>query len=294
MTYKECRTCGDYLEVNPENYYYKMGNDGKYRFNSPDCKACYTEKDREQRRLEKLDEDYMGLNAVKPKPGSWGCPIQKEQTFQFLTLMGWKYNAEKNLWYDDIKKDKDGNFIGIWAKENLRRKVKTKLGDFVQVLLTKETFKPYVFKDKVNGLPRDTRKDEMIQNIIKDYFLDQIPLDQIRKKYNVTTTYIHQWAASYNRQQGESRAFRKVTNPRMRKPHKNNRQPLPICDIPELTVTKEEYLKYPKEYIRQIQIDYFTNTMKQVDVITKYGDDGFFAQYVIIRTIQTIKKNGKK
>ena len=288
MIYKECRTCQEYLEVNPENYYYKVADNGKYRFNSPDCKACYCEKEKEERRQLKEDEDYEGADAIKPKPGQWSCKVQKEQTFQFLTLMGWKYNEKKNIWYDDKKKDKDGNFIGIWAKEKLRRKVKTKGGDYPLVKLTKETFKPYVFKEKVNGLPRDTRKDEMIQNIIKDYFLNQIPLEQIRKKYNVTTTYIHQWAASYNRQQGEFRAFRKVANPRMQKPHKNNRQP--VYDIPELRVTKEEYLKYPKEFIRQIQIDYFTNTMKQVDIIAKYGDDGFFAQYVIIRTIQTIKK----
>ena len=150
MKYKECRTCGDYLEVNKDNFYYTIANNGKERFNSPDCKMCYTERDREQRRLEKLDEDYIGLNAIKPKPGQWGCPIQKEQTFQFLTLIGWKYNAEKNLWYDNIKKTSDGKFIGVWAREKLRRKTITKTGEFIKIQLTEETFKPFVFKEKVN------------------------------------------------------------------------------------------------------------------------------------------------
>lgn len=293
MIYKECRTCGDYLEVNNENFYIKTHNNGKVRFNSPDCKPCFSEKEREQRKARKEDKDYEGNDKIKSKPGEWACKIQKEQTFKFLTLMGWKYNEEKNLWYDDIKKTSDGKFIGIWDKQMLRKKTKTKLGDFVQVQLTLDSFKPYVFKDKINGLPRDTRKDEMIQGIIKDYFLHQTPLEEIRKKYNVVTSYVHYWAAAYNKQLDNFRAFRKVSHPRMQKPHKNNRQP--IYDIPELTVIKEEYLNYTKEYIRQIQIDYFTHTMKQVDVMAKYGDDAFFAKYVIIRTLQTIKKqkNGK-
>jgi hypothetical protein len=121
MEFKVCRTCGEELEVTKENFYFRLDAKGKYRFSSPDCRECINEKDREERLREK-ELDVCGSDRVKIKPGTWSDDKQKAQTFQFLTLMGWKYNPEKNLWYDNIKKTADGKFIGVWQKDTSRKR----------------------------------------------------------------------------------------------------------------------------------------------------------------------------
>ena len=121
MEFKVCRTCGEELEILKENFYFQVKENGKHRFTSPDCRQCINERDRVERAKEKED-DICGSDRVTTKPGTWTDDKQKAQTFQFLTLIGWKYNPEKNLWYDDIKKTSDGKFIGVWEKNKKRKR----------------------------------------------------------------------------------------------------------------------------------------------------------------------------
>lgn len=45
------------------------------------------------------------------KPNTWKDEEQRILTWSFLESMGWKFNEEKGIWYDDKIKDKDGNWL---------------------------------------------------------------------------------------------------------------------------------------------------------------------------------------
>jgi hypothetical protein len=81
----------------------------------PRCKDC--ERINESKKYRQKIEDRGGSERVPPKPNKYNCRIQKEQTFEFLTLLGWKFNQDKGIWFKDGIKTEDGLFINIKVPE---------------------------------------------------------------------------------------------------------------------------------------------------------------------------------
>jgi hypothetical protein len=277
MQYRECRTCGELLEVSSDNYYIKLSPKGRIIFNNPDCKRCYLEKDRLDR-LYKKENEGCGSNTIYQTPNKYADDIQKNQTFEFLTLLGWKFNEEKGIWYDGIKKTKDGEFIGVWEPRHKKKK------QYIPKL-TEVTFVPFCFSKMSNV--KDESKQETIQLMLKDYFIYELTAKKISDKYEVAESLVKYYVQAYIKQldgkHPERNAIADIT-----REYSTNRQPLK--DIPKLRVTHQRLLdKYSQEFIRQIQEDYFLHTMKYKNVLEKYADDESFARYVIHKTMVVLK-----
>lgn len=280
MKFKECRTCGELLEVSTENFYLTQAANGTLRFASPDCRPCFLKKDRLDR-LRKKEETHYGSNAIYSKPNTYVDDIQKDQTFQFLTLLGWKFNEEKGIWYDGIKKTEDGEFIGVWKLKPKRNKLIIKF--------TEDTFVPFVFPSKAHS--RDITKDEMVKNMIKDYYVSDLSLKEILNKYDVSESYLKYYIKLYKQQlSGEVEVKRRnQTLGRERRKYTIYRPP--ILDIPKVKLSHQRLIdKYSPEFVRQIQEDYFIHTMKYRDVLDKYADEESFAKYIIHKTMLLLKE----
>lgn len=276
MDYRQCRTCGELLEVSTENYYLTPSAKGGFNFASPDCRPCYLKKDRLERERKK-DEDQCGSNTVYAKPNKYADEIQRSQTFQFLTLLGWKFNEEKGIWYDDIKKTKDGEFIGVWAYTPKKNRTVDKL--------TEETFKPLKFSEK--AYRRDKSKDELVQLMLKDYFIYSLKQTDIAEKYSVAVSVVKYYVKLYIDQMNGVYPKRDV-KPNITRPYKSSR--VAVSQLPKIRLVHQRLKdKYTQEFINQIQQDYFINTMKYREVLEKYAEDECFAKYIIHKTMQIIK-----
>jgi len=75
------------------------------------CKACELDLDRKERQ-EYLSE-HGGSAKVLNNPNTYVDIYQKEQTFEFMKVMGYTFNEENGVWYKLPWKDKDGNFPNI-------------------------------------------------------------------------------------------------------------------------------------------------------------------------------------
>lgn len=267
MEFKECRTCGELLEINKDNFYVRMSDKGRWLFTNPDCKECYNEKEREARLTRKLENEY-GADRVISMPNKYADDIQKQQTFQFLTLMGWKFNEEKGIWYDDIKKTKDGEFIGVWAKR-IRSKTKRKKiqpNEFVEYQLDVSDYKR----------PFD------INELLRDYYVHMIDTALVLEKYNINIGVLQTCIRKYKQQLGPVK-FRK------RKPMKGKKQTRkPVYDYPKMILSKKHITwGYTEEFIANVQKDYFQDLMTIPAICQKYEDD--FPIYIINRTYKLIE-----
>lgn len=180
MMYYTCRICDEYLSE--DNYYCYIRN-GKKRPHRRNCKQCQCEMDREN--YEKIRLKGSGGKRTPRKPNTYDDEIQKEQTFQFLTLMGWKFNEEKGIWYDDIKKDKDGNMIGVWEKKKRIYKTVLKNENGKKIYTRSEDKKrdPFyipivIIKGQFKEVPQN-----ILDSIQYDYFIENKFLDDINEKY---------------------------------------------------------------------------------------------------------------
>jgi hypothetical protein len=109
--YKKCNEC---LHWKTLDQFYKM-RDGK----SPKCSVCMTKLASEKRK--KKVEEEGGLKRVSETPNVYYGDIQKEQTFQFLELMGYIYNEQYGIWEKPgYKEIIDGKVV--FNYENKRQK----------------------------------------------------------------------------------------------------------------------------------------------------------------------------
>ncbi len=275
MDYKTCRTCGTELEITKDNFYYRINSKGKYAFSSPDCRECYLERDRGYREKVK-EEQYAGSDIVLLKPNKYVDHIQKEQTFKFLTLMGWKFNEERGIWYDNIKKTKDGEFIGVWKKKG-------------KYNFTEETFEPLIFSS--HDYTRDKSKDQLVQDMVKDYFLYGMKPKQVIEKYDVKEHYFEYYISKYRRQITQKSIQDTLSVKTRKSRYRETIEVIPKFRLCHKTLRE----KYTEEFIRQIQEDYFKHKMTYRDVLKKYSEHYTFAKYVIHKTMMLIKekKNDK-
>jgi hypothetical protein len=271
MSYHICRTCGD--ELYYEEFYHKLVN-GVIRLVSPDCRECFKIKERQT-----YTTAIYGSEKVLSQPGAFTDEIQKQQTHQFLRLMGWKYNEDNGVWYDDIKKDKNGNGIGVWSK---MKKVNNHWHMFTEDTLPKLT----QIKLQKNVLPLDK-----INEILFDYFVNSLTPAEITKKHNVSGQQIRAYIIYLFRQIDREKGLR---IPR-RKTVTTKEKLTGITSVEDLPIWKSRDIKFTKQVMREIQEDYFFNGLMLKEIAFKYSYlDQSTPSYIIRHTITLLSQHNEK
>ena len=100
--YKPCKQCNEYKTHDSFHYFNKEKG---LTFNT--CKDCEKENDRLY--YEQVKEQNGGSKQVALKPGVFIDEYQRKNTFELMTLMGYLYNEEHNIWLKEgVKSLKDG------------------------------------------------------------------------------------------------------------------------------------------------------------------------------------------
>jgi hypothetical protein len=277
MEYRECRTCAEYLPI--DDFYYSINErTGKIRLSTPDCKVCAKDRERKERRAIK-DAAGIGSEKVFNTPNKYKDIHQKRQTFGVMLAMGWKFNEENGIWYDDIKKTSDGKCIGVWAEKPKPIKVKLKFDEN----------KPPKIKF-TNKRTEGMLSEEVVNQILYDHYVNKMSLSDLAIKYNTHKSTVATYTKYLYHQE---MAKRKTTNiiPEnktsvLRKKHFKKDKPK---SIPTITLTNPNPM-FTDELIAKIQNDYFMGDLKFYEVVEKYsGYDAKTAAYIIRKTLTKIK-----
>jgi len=282
MEYRECRTCGEYLSIE-YFYYYVSEKTGRYNLSCPDCKEC----DRENARRKSAEErGNAGSEKVLATPNKYKDADQKEITFTFMKMMGWKFNEEKGIWYDNIKKTKDGEFIGVWTPTP--KKVRPPKLTFTKEDPPKFTYKRVNYKTKN---VQNVVTEETINKILYDYYIENMKYADIAAKYNIHKDKAEGYIKYFNSVvRGSNKQTKVIPTPKtttIRKKHfKQNTE---YDKIPTVVLKRFNPIFTP-EIIKKIQLDYFKGGLKFYEVVKKYEDfDASKVAYIIRRTMTLIK-----
>ena len=278
MTYKECGKCGEYLPI--EEFYQTKKTKTKSVYIFPRCIQCCREE--EQQKERDRIEEQGGSNRVLLKPNKYVDDIQRQQTFQFLTLLGWKFNEENGVWYDDIKKTKDGEFIGVLKKSSNR----TICGQ--EVTFTLETLPDYRFKRNRNSLPQEIQRAILI-----NYYIDMENQYEISRKYNTSHQNIANIIKRFNQRhciylrrhsRSENTNERKLLNEQYLLYGLKPRVSVQLDELP--LVLPKNHPQFTEDIVRQIQYDYFYLRYKVTEIEEKYEHlSSNVARYIVSRTI---------
>jgi hypothetical protein len=277
MEYRECRTCTEYLPI--DDFYYSISEKtGKIHLSTPDCKECAKHKEREERR-EAKDAAGIGSEKVFNTPNTYKDKHQKKQTFDVMLAMGWKFNEEKGIWYDDIKKTSDGMFIGVWSPSP--KKIRPKL------VFTESNPPKIKFKYERKG---DLLSEETVNKILFDYYVKNMKLLDIAHKYSTHKSTVSTYTKYLYNQEMDRRRNPDIipTNKTSitRKKHFKKERP---TTIPTVILSRDKIMFTP-EVVKQIQYDYFMGDLKFYDVVEKYVDyDAKTVAYIIRKTMNLIK-----
>ena len=177
---KSCSKCNE-LKL-PDEYY----------TNRTICKVCVREaeriKDEQEREQKRLEQIELGLSTkrVPNKPGDYADELQKQSTYEILTMMGWSYNEEKNLFYKLPLKDDTGRWLVLKGQDDSLIKKRNRVK--IKENMTVETL-PIISITKHRR--KTTPPDEIINKICYDYFIGKETVIQLAKKYNLPDHHIH-------------------------------------------------------------------------------------------------------
>lgn len=93
----KCAQCNQYKSL--DEYYIK---------NKVRCKRCILDNDRKRRAVKYVEKG--GNDRVPIKPNTYADNIQKENTFELMTALGYTFNEENGIWYKLPWKTPDGKF----------------------------------------------------------------------------------------------------------------------------------------------------------------------------------------
>lgn len=150
-----CKKCN---EEKPITEFYHS----EKRYRSTLCKICHNE-DSQNRRREKIEEQGGG-ERIPNGLNKYHDRIQKEQTFKFLKLLGWKFIDGK--WFKEgIKELRDGKVYWINVTPTEKRTKKR-----VTPELTQEVLRLYELGTSQNEIGRMlNRNPSVIHRIIKNH-----------------------------------------------------------------------------------------------------------------------------
>jgi hypothetical protein len=159
---KDTIVCKKCLEELPTDEFYFSFTKRRY---FTKCKGCSRIEDREKKARVQLSNG--GAARAPRKPGEFNDEEQKRQVFEFLQLIGWKHNPNKNIWYNNKHRDKDGN----WLITFNNKKVK----------VVKPKPKP---KDKsVRFIPFDELPKIKFEYAVKHQMIPQDVIDDVVYRY---------------------------------------------------------------------------------------------------------------
>ena len=124
------------------------------------CKKCELHKDSLERAQKRAEAG--GSVRVRVKPNDYEDDVQKEQTFEFMRILGYTFNEEKGIWYKLPWKDKDGNFplLDTYGKTRVvkQRRKKEEITQQERDMVIKLYVEGYTCREikKITGTPLGT------------------------------------------------------------------------------------------------------------------------------------------
>lgn len=109
MESKICTLCEKEFPISEFQYNWKSGSKiiGK-------CRGCLSEANKERMRLKR---EEMGCDVqVRSLPNTYRNDEQRKEVFDFLYLIGWKFNEENGIWWRKPIKNKEGRFLKFEEK----------------------------------------------------------------------------------------------------------------------------------------------------------------------------------
>jgi hypothetical protein len=114
-----CPRCKYDLPLTTEYWYYSHKHE---RFEIHICKECKREKARiNYNKVHKVNPVGDGIWDIQGNPGEYNSKEEKDDTFQFMELMGWKYSESQQRWFKPGLKNK----YGVWnMKQNKTKRIR--------------------------------------------------------------------------------------------------------------------------------------------------------------------------
>jgi hypothetical protein len=154
------------------------------------CRSCYKTKYVLPRKFKTKVEDelpeYRG--QILRYPGQWFNKEQEQDVSFILTTIGWKYNKEKNVWYDNKIKDMNGEWLVAFKKyKKTRWGGRGKYYDLIQSIGRI----PYVTYQSKEAF----FSDDQIKEIQHRFFIDGESAGYLTKDYNCDPIQV-QWVVA--------------------------------------------------------------------------------------------------
>lgn len=179
-----CKDCG--CEVKAED-----------RIKSPPtlkCRECYRAYIRERTNRLNSEQRYYGNKLpvygqpnIKENPGEWFNEDQEKYVSDILYAIGWKHNKEKNIWYDNKIKDRDGNWLVDLVPDGpkvFRREYKNSNTKYRRIVGEDPNKLPTI---KYNTRSKKVFTPEQIRDIQIEYFINNRSTGHLADEYGVST-----------------------------------------------------------------------------------------------------------
>jgi hypothetical protein len=157
--FRLCRTCQEYVHYDG---YYK--HKSKSRLAYLDCRKCCNRIELDKRKKERQEhlENNGGSERVGKKVGMWQDKYQKEQTYEVMEALGYKY--------DEVS----GHFLKPGVKEWINGKL----------------FFPMIGKKKYMHIKRIDYTNDIWDKVYQDYLTGNYTFKYLSDKYDFSDTTI--------------------------------------------------------------------------------------------------------
>lgn len=154
--YQKCIMCEEYKHLKLEYYLHKNG-----RPTSKKCKECQNKVDRQRSVNRKMENG--GSLMIPQKPNRYFDEYQRENTFEFMKLMGYLFDEGTGIWYKPgVKEIRNGKpvFLKLKLYEGKYKRARVVNPDLVKSMLELRKRKlTYVqIADKLNISDTTVRK----------------------------------------------------------------------------------------------------------------------------------------
>ena len=191
--YRQCRVCLEYKLLD-DYYHSKQTNSNRYHRHHK-CKECTRthENEKSKREREQLLEEQGGSERILTYPNEYVDEWQQKFTFKLLHSFGWIFNEEKQIWYKPGIKDENG----VWDKIKNNPLKPRRTEDYrhtrfkryeIRKMITPDTL-PKITISPTRSLSVITT--EVFNNMMYDFFINQLKLKQLEEKYNYDSQMIN-------------------------------------------------------------------------------------------------------
>lgn len=160
--------------------------DKQFYANRNVCRRCIltAEKVNRSEKRQQILEEQGGSFRIPTKPGVYSDELQQRNTYEFLTLLGWTYNEESNMFYKLPIKDSEGN----WFHKNGEPFNKAAKKVYLEYYNT-------ITADKLPKFDRIYHNSSMdidnLNDMIYEFFIDKVDRKTLQLKYNLSENRIN-------------------------------------------------------------------------------------------------------